>query len=78
MTNYETTIKELNNIHSLLESKRSDIVDAASISYESWDSDARKAYQNAISNIERELKSITNEVNSLKSYIQKEDVKNEV
>ena len=55
MTNYETTIWQLNNLRSDLHSQLSEIRRAASISYGSWDSDARNAYQSAIANIEREL-----------------------
>ena len=55
------------------ETRISEIKRAASISYGSWDSDARNAYQSAIANIERELTSITNEVNSLKMYVYKEE-----
>lgn len=73
MTNYETTIWQLNNLRSNLQSQLSEIKRAASISYGSWDSDARNAYQSAIANIERELTSITNEVNLLKMYVYKEE-----
>ena len=73
MTNYETTIWQLNNLRSNLQSQLSEIKRAAFISYGSWDSDARNAYQSAIANIERELTSITNEVNSLKMYVYKEE-----
>ena len=71
MTNYETTIRQLNNIRSNLQSKLSEIKNAAAIAYGSWDSDARNAYDSAISNIERELNSILNEINNLKIYVYK-------
>lgn len=73
MTNYETTIRQLNNIRANLQSKLSEIKNAAAISYGSWDSDARNAYDSAISNIERELNSILNEINNLKIYVYKEE-----
>lgn len=75
MTNYDATIRQLNSIRSNLQSQLSEIKRAASISYNSWDSDARNAYQAAITNIERELNSITNEVNNLKRYVYKEEEK---
>ncbi len=73
MTNYETTIRQLNTIRATLQSQLYEIRRAASISYESWDSDARNAYQSAISNIERELDSIIDEINNLKYYVYKEE-----
>lgn len=73
MTNYEKTIRQLNNIYANLQSKLSEIKNAAIISYGSWDSDARNAYDSVISNIERELNSILNEINNLKIYIYKEE-----
>lgn len=75
MTNYETTINQLNSIRFNLQSRLSEIKSASEISYGSWDSDARNAYQLAISNIERELNSIINEINNLKMYVYKEDKK---
>lgn len=73
MTNYETTIHQLNTIRANLQSKLSEIRNAAAMSYGSWDSDARNAYTSAISNIERELNSIANEIDALKKYVYKEE-----
>ena len=73
MTNYETTIKQLNTIRANLQSKLGEIKDAAVICSANWDSDARDAYNSAISNIERELKAILSEINSLRKYVYKED-----
>lgn len=73
MTNYETTIQQLNAIHISLQSKMREIKNAAAISYGSWDSDARNAYQNAINNIERELTNILSEIDRLKACVFKED-----
>lgn len=75
MTDYNTTIRQLNNIRFELQSKLSEIKSAASISYNSWDSDARNAYQAAINNIERELNSISNEIKNLKMYVYQEEKK---
>ncbi len=75
MTNYETTINQLNSIRSNLQFQLNEIKSASAISYGSWDSDARNAYQSAISNIERELNSIINEISNLKMYVYKEDKK---
>lgn len=69
MTNYDTTIRQLNTIRANLQSKLSEIKNAAEISYGSWDSDARNAYNSVITNIERELNSIINEINTLKMYL---------
>ena len=73
MTNYDTTIRQLNTISANLQSKLSEIKNAAEISYGSWDSDARNAYNSVITNIERELNSIINEINTLKMYVYKEE-----
>lgn len=73
MTNYETTIRQLNTIRSNLQSQLSEIKNAAAISCGSWDSDARNAYNSAISNIERELNAILNEIDNLKMYVYKEE-----
>lgn len=73
MTNYDTTIRQLNTIRANLQSKLSEIKNAAEISYGSWDSDARNAYNFVITNIERELNSIINEINTLKMYVYKEE-----
>ena len=73
MTNYEAPIRQLNTIRGNLQSKLSEIKSAAAISYGSWDSDARNAYNAAISNIERELNSIVNEINTLKMFVYKEE-----
>ena len=75
MTNYETTINQLNSIRSNLQSQLKEIKNASAISYDRWDSDARNAYHLAISNIERELNSIINEISNLKMYVYKEDKK---
>ncbi len=75
MTNYETTINQLNSIRSNLQSQLNEIKNASAISYDRWDSDARNAYHLAISNIERELNSIINEISNLKMYVYKEDKK---
>lgn len=75
MTNYDATIRQLNTIRGNLQSKLSEIKNAAAISYGSWDSDARNAYNAAISNIERELNSIVNEINTLKMFVYKEEEK---
>ena len=75
MTDYNTTIRQLNNIRFELQARLSEIKSAASISYNSWDSDARNAYQAAINNIERELNSISNEINNLKRYVYQEEKK---
>lgn len=75
MTNYETTINQLNSIHYNLQSQLNELKSASAISYGNWDSDARNAYQSAFSNIERELKSIINEINNLKMYVYEEDKK---
>lgn len=73
MTNYDATIRELNNIRSSLQSQLKAIKSAAAISNGSWDSDARNAYDAAISNIERELSSISTDINTLKMYVIKEE-----
>lgn len=73
MTNYDATIIELNNVRSSLQSQLKAIKSAAAISHGSWDSDARKAYDAAISNIERELSSISTDINNLKMYVYKEE-----
>lgn len=73
MTNYDTTIRQLNTIRTNLQSQLEEIRRASSISYSNWDSDTRNAYQSAINNIERELDSISNEINNLKMYVYKED-----
>lgn len=73
MTNYDITIGQLNTICANLQSKLSEIKNASAISYESWDSDARNAYNSVITNIERELFSIINEINTLKMYVYKEE-----
>ena len=73
MTNYELTIRQLNSVRSNLESQLKEIKNAGSISYASWDSDTRDAYQSILYNIEKELNSIANEVNNLKQYVYKED-----
>ena len=70
MTNYDTTIRQLNTIRANLQSKLSEIKNAAEISYGSWDSDARNAYNSVITNIERELNSIINEINTLPGFTQ--------
>lgn len=67
------TIRQLNTIRANLQSKLSEIKNAAEISYGSWDSDARNAYNSVITNIERELNSIINEINTLKMYVYKEE-----
>lgn len=57
----------------MLNHNGSEIKNAAEISYGSWDSDARNAYNSVITNIERELNSIINEINTLKMYVYKEE-----
>lgn len=66
-------LRQLNTIRANLQSKLSEIKNAAEISYGSWDSDARNAYNSVITNIERELNSIINEINTLKMYVYKEE-----
>ena len=73
MTNYEATIQQLNTIRVNLQCQMREIKNASIISYSSWDSDARNAYQSAINNIERELNSILSEINRLKACVYKED-----
>ena len=73
MTNYRQTIQQLNSIRNSLQSKLNEIKSAASISYNSWDSDTRNAYQAAINSITREINSIATEIDNLKRYIYKED-----
>lgn len=73
MTDYTKTIQQLTNIRNSLQNQLSEIKNAAAISYSSWDSDARNAYQSAINAITREINSISVEVDNLKRYIYKED-----
>lgn len=73
MTNYDITIRQLNNIRSNLQIKLSEIRNAAAISYGNWDSDTRDAYNFAVLEIERELSSIINEINNLKMCVYKEE-----
>lgn len=73
MTNYIKTIQQLNSIRNSLQTQLNEIKNAASISYDSWDSDARNAYQSAVNSITREIDSIATEIDNLKLYIYKED-----
>ncbi len=72
MTDYVRTIQQLNKIRRELEEQLKSIKSAAMISYNSWDSDTRDAYQSAINSITGELRAIAVEIDRLKGYVHEE------